>query len=621
MRYGVLRLTGAAIGLGFLLGAPLNAAPLGTGFTYQGQLQDGAVPTTATSCDFQFSLYDALSGGAQIGTMQTASGVPVNNGIFTVEQLNVGNEFGPTAFDGSDRWLQIAVRCPSGTGSFAAPFSPRQKLTAAPNALYAQTAGDVTCSGCVGSGDIQGGAVGTAQIGDNQITTAKIADNQITTAKLANTQITAAKIAPGANGQVLTTSGGSVGWQAPTAGWTLAGNRGTTPATNYVGTSDNQPLELKVNGQRALRLEPPPVANAAAVARGSSNVILGSPFNSVPPGVTGATIGGGGISDSDPVGVPSANQVFNDGGTVGGGRRNVAGDTSTVGGGENNTASSFGSTIGGGVNNVAPGFGSTVGGGENNTASGSESTVGGGGGSSFFGSVGNTASGPQSTVGGGISNRAAGDSSTIGGGAFNGAAGGSSTVGGGDTNEAAGDYSTVPGGSRNEATGFFSLAAGRRAKASKDGSFVWADSTDADFVSADVDTFNIRATKGVRLGKNAGSANIGTATGQHYRDNGILAWGSISANGTVDRAFGVYSISHPATGQYVITVDVNTQSVGSLVPTANAEVDSPPTSAGAARLVTINEIDFDSFAVYITNGSYALVDNDFTFIVTGRGNE
>ena len=35
------------------------------------------------------------------------------------------------------------------------------------------------------------------------------------------------------------------------------------------------------------------------------------------------------------------------------------------------------------------------------------------------------------------------------------------------------------------------------------------------------------------------------------------------------------------------------------------------TSAAAARLVTINETGFNTFHVYITNGSYQLVDNDF----------
>jgi hypothetical protein len=35
--------------------------------------------------------------------------------------------------------------------------------------------------------------------------------------------------------------------------WTLTGNPGTNPATDFIGTSDNQPLVVKTNGaQRAL---------------------------------------------------------------------------------------------------------------------------------------------------------------------------------------------------------------------------------------------------------------------------------------------------------------------------------------------------------------------------------
>src|SRR5947207_6075580 len=46
--------------------------------------------------------------------------------------------------------------------------------------------------------------------------------------------------------------------QADTRYWKLGGNAGTTPGTNFVGTSDNKALEFKVNSARALRLEPDP---------------------------------------------------------------------------------------------------------------------------------------------------------------------------------------------------------------------------------------------------------------------------------------------------------------------------------------------------------------------------
>ena len=51
----------------FLFAAPIaaNAAPLGHGFTYQGQLKNAGSVVNGTA-DFQFQLYDAAVGGALI---------------------------------------------------------------------------------------------------------------------------------------------------------------------------------------------------------------------------------------------------------------------------------------------------------------------------------------------------------------------------------------------------------------------------------------------------------------------------------------------------------------------------------------------------------------------------
>ena len=111
--------------------------PLGTGFTYQGQLRNAGGPVNSV-CDMQFSLWDAAgsgappTGGAQIGITQTLA-VTVTNGLFTIV-LNSGNEFSSNAFTGEARWLQSAVRCPSGSGVYTT-LSPRQALTAVPYAL------------------------------------------------------------------------------------------------------------------------------------------------------------------------------------------------------------------------------------------------------------------------------------------------------------------------------------------------------------------------------------------------------------------------------------------------------------------------------------------------------
>lgn len=106
--------------------------------------------------------------------------------------------------------------------------------------------------------------------------------------------------------------------------WKLTGNSGTTAGSDFLGTTDTQPLELRVNGARTLRLEPGITA---------PNVIAGDSGNSVAAGTSGGAIGGGGTATSP---------------------NTVAADFSTVSGGWSNSiaASASGSVIGGGWINI-----------------------------------------------------------------------------------------------------------------------------------------------------------------------------------------------------------------------------------------------------------------------------
>jgi hypothetical protein len=58
-------------------------APLGSGFTYQGELQTDEGPVTDL-CDFQFNLWDTATFGAQVGDTQTINNVSVEVGQFSV---------------------------------------------------------------------------------------------------------------------------------------------------------------------------------------------------------------------------------------------------------------------------------------------------------------------------------------------------------------------------------------------------------------------------------------------------------------------------------------------------------------------------------------------------------
>jgi hypothetical protein len=111
--------------------------PVSTYFSYQGQLKSNNTPVNG-NCDFQFSLWDQSgagqppSGGTQIGITQTEI-LSVTNGLFSVA-LNFSSSFEDPAFRGDARWLQIAVRCPTGTGQYTT-LDPRQPLRATPYAL------------------------------------------------------------------------------------------------------------------------------------------------------------------------------------------------------------------------------------------------------------------------------------------------------------------------------------------------------------------------------------------------------------------------------------------------------------------------------------------------------
>ncbi len=210
---------------------PSTAFAQGTAFTYQGRLNVGGSPASGRF-DLTFSLFNAGSGGTQIGSTVTNLAVGVTNGLFTTT-LDFGS-----VFSGNATWLQIAVRT-NGVGAYTA-LAPLQQLTPTPYALFAPSAGSA----------------------------ATVAPNAITAAGIQNAAITAAKIAPGqlvkslnglsdnvalaagpnvslatnANKLTISAAGGGA-----TGGWTTTGNSGTDPTVNFLGTTDGQPLILQAN--------------------------------------------------------------------------------------------------------------------------------------------------------------------------------------------------------------------------------------------------------------------------------------------------------------------------------------------------------------------------------------
>ena len=144
-----------AITLLALFAGNLIAAPLGTAFTYQGRLNDGANPATGIY-DLRFAICDSASGGSVWGVLTNAA-TPVTNGLFTVTL-----DFGSGVFDGTARWLEIGVRT-NGGGAFTS-LSSRQALTPTPYAIQAVNATSAATATTAASVPASGIGPGTANI-------------------------------------------------------------------------------------------------------------------------------------------------------------------------------------------------------------------------------------------------------------------------------------------------------------------------------------------------------------------------------------------------------------------------------------------------------------------------
>jgi hypothetical protein len=422
----------------------LFAAPLGSSFTYQGRLDAGGNPANGLY-EMQFTLFDALTNGNQVGLSVTVAPVTVTNGIFTAPL-----DFGPGAFDGGGRWLEISVNL---YGSEMPPvmLSPRQPISATPYALFANSAG-----GLMSFAD----APLDLKVGGR----------------------TALRLALGPDdgflGYSLNIAGGSRQEISPFTRHSIiaAGDANRIEGGDYVTISGGSGITVQSNASFVVvsggaNHNIGPGADYSVIAGGEDNHIgFAAQYSSIGGGtfnrVEGSfgTIGGGSINVID------VNSEFN---TIAGGyfsRIGTNASYSSIGGGYDNDVfdNARQATIAGGAGNriglnAAAG---TIGGGENNFILEN----------SLF-----------NTIGGGVSGIISTNSHY-------------GTIGGGYLNRITenAQYATVPGGRANEARDY-GLAAGYNAKARHSGAFVWADATGPEFASTTSNQFNVRASGGVRF--------------------------------------------------------------------------------------------------------------------------
>jgi hypothetical protein len=266
----------------------------GTAFTYQGRITDGANPANG-SYDLTFTLFSTDSAGNPIAGPVTNNATSVSNGLFTTTI-----DFGLGVFAGGSNWLEISVST-NAANNFTI-LAPRQQITPVPYAITA---------GAVASGGLPAGVYSSAVTFDN-------ADNSF------------AGSFSGDGTGLNNVNAATLNGLASASFWNVAGNAGANPTNGaFLGTTDTLPLELRVAGSRALRLEYALNPSFPSVV---PNLIGGYSGNLVSNGYIGATITGGGD-----VGV--ANRVGNDYATVLGGLANTASGNISVAMGNGCTAS------------------------------------------------------------------------------------------------------------------------------------------------------------------------------------------------------------------------------------------------------------------------------------------
>ena len=457
--------------IALLLAMPLVAAPAraaGTGFVYEGRLDDGGAPANGRY-DLRLSPFVDAKSAAALSAPLVFEDVPVVDGRFRID-------FDLPLATTTAAWIEVSVRDGNAVGGFST--IPGRSEAASAKAIGA----------C----------------------------------------------------------------------WSSTGDSATNPAVNFLGTTDAQPLVLRVQNQSVARYEPSSFLFGGVPA--TANVIAGAPLNGVFAGVRGATIGGGGMpQDSDPnLQDEAPNRVNDDFGTVGGGFGNLAGDQlidvasaagatvsggafnrasasgSTIGGGARNQTTAGGSTIGGGSDNLAAETSATVAGGEGNTASGLVATIGGGGvnvASGEWATVGggyqNVASTQMAVIAGGRANVVSGTNASVGGGFENAATASQATVSGGRSNLASGSTATISGGTGNRATGSTSIVVGGAGnEAANAGATVGGGSQNcAGGQISWVAGFGGKIRPGTGLGFPAGAACDGVAvSGDANGDEGTFLW-------------------------------------------------------------------------------------------------
>ncbi len=171
MKYIVMTAMLACIGY-------LQAAPVGTEFTYQGELRQSGEKAEGVF-DFEFRVFNDGAAGAELAVSQLIDNLLVTNGLF-----NATLDFGDTVFSGDQVWIEVSVRVGASTSAYTV-LQPRHAIRPSPYAMHASSvAMDAITSteianDAIGSSEISANAVGSSEIIPNAVGVSEINDLEV----------------------------------------------------------------------------------------------------------------------------------------------------------------------------------------------------------------------------------------------------------------------------------------------------------------------------------------------------------------------------------------------------------------------------------------------------------
>jgi trimeric autotransporter adhesin len=266
---GTISIAAGGVGTTELANIAVTAAKIATGAVTTTQILDGTIVNADISGSAAIAV-NKLAAGSNGQVLTVSAGVPtwttsaaLTNPMTTVGDIIYGAAAGaPTRLAGTAGFLKstgAAAPTWSAVNLASADVSgtlPGSQVNPAFGSQNISTTGTLNSGAITASGNVSSSGTLTATAGINAGSSNQFTINNTGNITRINNVVTSFPAAQGAAGTVLTNNGsGVLTWAAPASGWSLTGNAATNPATDYVGTSDAQPLRLSTAGAERMRID------------------------------------------------------------------------------------------------------------------------------------------------------------------------------------------------------------------------------------------------------------------------------------------------------------------------------------------------------------------------------